>query len=67
VQEATGSSASRIHFSHYMAGTFNLEVLVNNMTLANIPLCIGFSFAWWKKGINVMIEKTFGNFNVEKL
>jgi len=40
---------------------------VVNATLANIPLCTGFSYERWKKGVNVMIEKTCGDFNVEKL
>jgi len=64
-QEAMGSSASGIHFDHYMAGTFNPEIVVINATLANIPLCTGLSC--WKKGINVMIKKTCGNFIVKKL
>jgi len=65
-QESTGLSASGIHFGHYIAGTFNPEILVVNATLANIPLCTGFTYDRWKKGINVMIEKTCGDFNVEK-
>jgi len=56
-----------IHFGHYVAGTFNPEILVVNMTLANLPLRTGFTYDWWKKGVNVMIEKTCGNFNMEKL
>jgi len=66
-REATGLSASGIHFGHYMVGTFNPEILVINMTLANIPLCSGFLYAQWKTGVNVMIEKTRGDFNMEKL
>jgi len=50
-----------------MAGTFNPEIAVINAHLANIPLRTGFSYDWWKKGINVMIEKTCGDFNVKKL
>jgi len=38
-----------------------------NAALANIPLCTGFSYARWKKGLNVMIEKTSGDFNIKKL
>jgi len=63
----TGSSASRIHFRHYITGTFNPEILVSNATLANIPLCMGFTYEQWKTGVNVMIKKTAGDFNVEKL
>jgi len=50
-----------------MAGTFNLEILVVKATMANIPLCTGFSFSHWKKGINVMIKMTCSDFNVKKL
>jgi len=56
-QETTRSSASGIHFGHYMAGMFNPEMLLINTTLANIPFWTGFSYECWKKVINVMIEK----------
>jgi len=63
----TRSSASGIHFGHYIARTFNPEILVVNATLADIPKCMGFTYNCWKKGLNVMIEKMVGDFNVEKL
>jgi len=66
-REAMGSSTLGICFSHYMAGTFTLEILVINSPLTNTPLCTGFSYDCWKKGINVMIEKTCSNFNVKNL
>jgi len=66
-QEETSSSAPGIHFGHYIAGTFNPEILIINATMANIPLHTGFAYERWKKGMNVMIEKTTGDFNVEKL
>jgi len=46
---------------------FNPEILVVNAALAGIPLCMGFTYNCWKKGLNVMIEKMVGDFNVEKL
>jgi len=64
-RETMGSSTSRIHFGHYIAGTFNPEILVINAALANIPLHTRFSYKRWKKGLNVMIKKTSGDFNVE--
>jgi len=64
---STGLSASGIHFGHYIAGTFNPEILVINATLANIPICTSFTYDCWKKGVNMMIKKMCGNFNVEKL
>jgi len=65
--KSTSSSASGIHFGHYIAGTFNPEILLVNATLANLPLLTGFTYDRWKKGLNIMIEKTTGDFNVEKL
>jgi len=66
-KEGTGSLALGIHFGHYIAGTFNPEILVINVTMANIPLWTGFTYDRWTKGLNIMIEKTTGDFNVEKL
>jgi len=62
--ETTSSSASGIHFGHYIAGTFNPEIMVVN---ANIPLQTGFLYQRWQTGLNIMIEKTMGDFNVKKL
>jgi len=66
-REATSSSPLGIHFGHYMAGTFNPEILIFNATMADIPLNTGYAPARWCKGLNVMIEKTPSSFNVEKL
>jgi len=66
-RETTSSLASGIHFGHYIAGTFNPEIMVINAALADIPLRTGFSYQQWQTGLNLMIEKTTGNFNVEKL
>jgi len=65
--ETTSSSASGIHFGHYIAGTFNPEILVINTKVADIPLCTGFTYDRWKKGLNIMIKKAAGDFNMEKL
>jgi len=59
--------ASGIHFGHYMAGMFNPKIMVMNAAMADIPLCMGFTYERWKKGLNMMIEKTVGDFNVKKL
>jgi len=66
-RESTSSSASGIHFGHYIARTFNPEILVMNVTIADIPLQTGFLYERWKTGLNIMIEKTMGDFNVKKL
>jgi len=67
VRETTSSSVSGIHFGHYIAGTFNPEIMVINAALADIPLQTGFSYQRWQTGLNIMIEKTMGDFNDEKL
>jgi len=66
-RETTSSSASGIHFGHYIAGTFNPKILIINAALTDIPLRTGFSYQSWQTGLNIMIEKTTGDFNVEKL
>jgi len=66
-QETTSSSPSEIHFGHYITSTFNLEILVINTKLADIPLCTGLTPACWHKGLNVMLKKSPGNYNVKKL
>jgi len=63
----TSSSTSGIQFGHYIAGTFNPEILVVKTAMVDIPLRMGFTYERWKKDLNIMIEKTTGDFNVEKL
>jgi len=65
--EATSPSPSGLHFSHYMAGTFNPTVAVFNARLANLGFTTGYSLKRWQKGLNVLLEKQPGNLNVEKL
>jgi len=43
-RESTSSSASGLHFGHYIAGTFNPEIFLVNATMADIPLRTGFSY-----------------------
>jgi len=66
-RESTSSSPLGIHFGHYIAGTFNPDILVLNAMMADIPMNTGYSPARWRKGLNIMLEKSLGNFNVEKL
>jgi len=61
------SSLSGAHFGHYKAGTFNELINAVHMALSTIPMKTGFSYQQWWKGINVMLEKTPGNFQVDKL
>jgi len=50
-----------------MARTFNPNIVLFNTTIADLPLKTGYSQCRWQEGLNVMLEKTSGNFNVEKL
>ncbi len=66
-REATSSAPSAVHFRHYMAGTFNPTIAIFNARLANLGFTTGYSLKRWRTGLNVMLEKIVGNFNVEKL
>ncbi len=64
----TASSMLGIHFGHYMVGTFHPDiVLFNAAMMADLPMKTGYSPCHWREGLNVMLEKTSGNFNMEKL
>jgi len=50
-----------------MVGTFNPTITIFNTRLANLGFTTGYSLKRWKMGLNVMLEKQAGNFNVKKL
>jgi len=56
-----GNSVWPLHGWH-----INLAILMINVMMVDIPLCMGFTYDRWKKGVNIMIEKTTGDFNVKK-
>jgi len=62
---ATSLSLLGIHFGHYMAGTFNPDILIFIATMADILLKMGYSPKRWCEGLNVMLEKSPRNFNVK--
>jgi len=66
-KERTASSLSGAHFGHYKSGTFNDLINGVHTALAVIPLKTGYSYTRWRKGINIMLEKSTGNFQVDKL
>jgi len=66
-KEQTTSSLSGAHFGHYRSGTFSELINLVHTALSAIPLKTGYSYHQWKKGINVMLEKSPGNFQVDKL
>jgi len=61
------SSLSGIHLGHYMARTFNPDILIFNTTMVDLPMKTGYSPRRWREGLNVMLEKILGNYNVQKL
>jgi len=66
-REATLSALSVIHFRHYIAGTFNPTIAIFNARLANLGFTTGYSLKRWRTGLNIMLEKMAGNFNIKKL
>jgi len=50
-----------------MAGTFNPNILLFNTMMSDLPMKTGYSPQQWREGLNVMLEKTPRNFNMEKL
>jgi len=60
-KEQTASSLSSTHFGHYKASTYNKVINAVHTALLAILLKMGFSYQRWKKGINVMLEKSLGN------
>jgi len=56
--ESTSSSLlGSIHFGHYMASTFNPDIVIFNMTIADLPMKMGYLPSRWQEGLNVMLEK----------
>ena len=66
-KECTASSLSGAHFGHYKSGTFSKLINSIHTALAAILLKTGYSYHQWKKGINIMLEKSPGNFQVDNL
>jgi len=64
----TISSYSPVHFGHYMmAGTHDERIAQFNAQMALIPTATGYSPNWWCHGLNVMLEKTPSNIDMEWL
>jgi len=66
-REQTASLPSKLHFGHYMAGTFNPTIAILTAKMAELLLSQGISLKRWKKGLNVLLEKIPGNCNLDKL
>jgi len=65
--EETSSSYSAVHFGHYIAGTHDNWITQFNACMAAILVAMGYSPNRWRHGLNVMLEKAPGNFDVEHL
>ncbi len=65
-RERTGSSYSGLHFGHYMAASFCLDLSL--LHAAKLTICAknGVSLARWGKGLTVLLEKFIGNVFVHK-
>jgi len=50
-----------------MAGTFNPTIAILTAKMAGLPQKHGIALKYWKKGLNVLLEKILGNCNVDKL
>jgi len=66
-KEATSSCLLGAHFGYYKARSTHKIINKLHTLLMDIPLHMGFSYKWWKKGINMMLEKIAGNCKVSKL
>lgn len=66
-KEDKSSGPSGITFAHFKAGALDPVIADLEARMTAIPYTLGISPTRWQKGINVMLEKQKGNFNVEKL
>jgi hypothetical protein len=67
MRESTASGISGIHFGHFKAHEKDILLAALDAVLAQIPFEQGFSPERWRKGIEVMLLKLPGNYNVEKM
>jgi len=56
-----------LHFGHYMAVCADQQSTELHVQLIDITLMTGYSPTRWRMGVNVMIPKKEGNYNVELL
>ena len=67
MDERTASSYSGLHYGHYKAHALMSELAVIKCRLVNLALTNGVPLARWSKGVSVMLEKSPGSINVQKL
>jgi len=66
-KEQTATGKSPLHFGHSKAGATDGVIAEFERTMTQIPYRTGYSPQRWQQGIDCMLEKKAGNFNVEKL
>jgi endonuclease/exonuclease/phosphatase family metal-dependent hydrolase len=67
MRENTASGISGLHFGPFKAHEKDVLLATLDAVLAQIPFETGFSPERWRQGIEVMLLKLPGNYNVEKL
>jgi len=70
MEESLGSHVvlpPSFHFGHYIAGTQHQDIAQLNWLLARVPLQTSYSPMHWQQGLNVILEKSPGNYDVEWL
>ena len=65
VRETTGCSG--LHFGHHIAGSQQANIAAFEACMSGIPWVTGYSPKRWQQGVNVMIEKKPGQFDVTQL
>ena len=63
----TASSFSGVHFEHHKAYAVKKEIAEIKCKLVNLAILSGQPLSQWRKGVSVMLEKSAGNFNAQKL
>jgi hypothetical protein len=66
MQEKTASGISGLHFDHFKAHERDVLLGMLDAILAQIPSEQGSSPECWRQGIEVMLLKLPGNYNVTK-
>ena len=66
-REFTAAGPSGLHFGHLRAGATDDEVAAFEASMNSIPMMTGYSPTRWKKGIDAMLLKKQGVFQVDKL
>ena len=67
LSEDLSSSPSGRHIGHYKAALGDPDICTMHATVLSIPFKHGFTLHWWTSAVQVMLEKTKGCAQVDKL